>query len=130
MVTRISNAPTWISLREYQRRLAQRLDVMKPRFNFPRRVCSVLLSSDSQSAIAYGGKSANLGEVMSARLPGIVVPNGFTIPFYYYEPIPASEQIDDAIFALLNDQKFVHDPAYPARATSSICASASKTGKI
>jgi phosphoenolpyruvate synthase/pyruvate phosphate dikinase len=34
---------------------------------------------------AFGGKSANLGEVMYAKLPGIVVPNGFAIPFYYYD---------------------------------------------
>ncbi|MEJ7713962.1 MAG: hypothetical protein WKF84_29975 [Pyrinomonadaceae bacterium] len=33
--------------------------------------------------VAYGAKSANLGEVMAARLPGILVPGGFTIPLFY-----------------------------------------------
>jgi phosphoenolpyruvate synthase/pyruvate phosphate dikinase len=64
------------------------------------------------SAIAFGGKSANLGEVMGARLPGIIVPNGFTIPFYYYDQFLKANKLDDAIYTLLNDQKFVHDPAY------------------
>jgi phosphoenolpyruvate synthase/pyruvate phosphate dikinase len=49
---------------------------------------------------------------MSARLPGIVVPNGFTIPFYYYDEFLKANNLDDVIYALLNDQKFVHDPAY------------------
>ena len=63
-------------------------------------------------AIAFGGKSANLGEVMNANLPGIIVPGGFTIPFYYYDEFIKRNNLDDEIFALLNDQKFVHDPAY------------------
>src|SRR5260370_39934084 len=62
--------------------------------------------------VAYGGKSANLGEVMHARLPGIVVPDGFTIPFYYYDEFIKENNFDDAIAEMLNDQKFVHDPAY------------------
>lgn len=99
-------------LREYQRRLAQRLDVMKPRFNLAEQRLLGLGQQRAQSAIAFGGKSANLGEVMNARLPGIVVPNGFTIPFYYYDQFLKVNKLDDAIYTLLNDQKFVHDPAY------------------
>jgi rifampicin phosphotransferase len=99
-------------LREYQRRLAQRLDVMKPRFNLAETRLLGLKQQRAASAIAFGGKSANLGEVMGARLPGIVVPNGFTIPFYYYDQFLKANNLDDAIYELLNDQKFVHDPAY------------------
>jgi phosphoenolpyruvate synthase/pyruvate phosphate dikinase len=99
-------------LREYQRRLAQRLDVMKPRFDLSEQRLLGLGQQRSRAAIAFGGKSANLGEVMNARLPGIVVPNGFTIPFYYYDEFLKANNLDDAIYALLNDQKFVHDPAY------------------
>jgi hypothetical protein len=99
-------------LREYQRRLAQRLDVMKPRFDLSETRLLGLGQQRARSAIAFGGKSANLGEVMNARLPGIVVPNGFTIPFYYYDEFLKANKLDDAIYALLNDQKFVHDPAY------------------
>jgi len=99
-------------LREYQRRLAQRLDVMKPRFNLAETRLLSLSQQRARSAIAFGGKSANLGEVMNARLPGIVVPGGFTIPFYYYDQFLKANKLDDAIYELLNDQKFVHDPAY------------------
>jgi hypothetical protein len=99
-------------LREYQKRLAQRLDVMKPRYDLSETRLLGLRQQRSTLAIAFGGKSANLGEVMQAHLPGIVVPNGFTIPFYYYDQFIKANNLDDVIYALLNDKKFVHDPAY------------------
>src|SRR5687767_5422616 len=99
-------------LREYQRRQAQRLDVMKPRYNLDETRLLSLAQQRSRSSLAFGGKSANLGEVLNARLPGIVVPNGFTIPFHYYDEFINRNKLDEVIFGLLNDQKFVHDPAY------------------
>ena len=99
-------------LREYQRRQSERLDVMKPRFNLSETRLLSLAQQRSRSSLSFGGKSANLGEVLNARLPGIVVPNGFTIPFYYYDEFIKENKLDDTIFGLLNDQKFVHDPAY------------------
>ncbi len=99
-------------LREYQRRLAQRLDVMKPKYSLSETRLLGLAQQRAGAALAFGGKSANLGEVLNARLPGIVVPSGFTIPFYYYDQFLKANKLDDAIYALLNDQKFVHDPAY------------------
>jgi hypothetical protein len=99
-------------LREYQRRQSQRLDVMKPRYDLAETRLLDLAQQRARASLSYGGKSANLGEVMNARLPGIVVPNGFTIPFYYYDEFIKRNKLDDTIFGLLNDQKFVHDPAY------------------
>ena len=99
-------------LREYQRRQAQRLDVMKPRSNLNETRLLDLAQQRMRSSLAFGGKSANLGEVLNARLPSIVVPPGFTIPFYYYDEFIKRNKLDDTIFGLLNDQKFVHDPAY------------------
>jgi rifampicin phosphotransferase len=99
-------------LREYQRRQAQRLDLVKPRYNLTETRLLDLSRQRAPASIAFGGKSANLGEVMFARLPGIVVPNGFTIPFHYYDEFIKDNGLDDVIFGLLNDQKFVHDPAY------------------
>ena len=99
-------------LREYQLRQAERLDVMKPRSDLSETRLLNLAEQRSRSSLAYGGKSANLGEVLNARLPGIIVPSGFTIPFYYYDDFIKRNKLDDTIFGLLNDQKFVHDPAY------------------
>jgi len=99
-------------LHEYQRRLKERLDVVKPRFDLSETRLLSLAQQRKTLSIAFGGKSASLGEVMHANLPGIIVPGGFTIPFYYYDEFIKRNNLDDEIFALLNDQKFVHDPAY------------------
>src|SRR5215217_822134 len=47
-------------LREYQRRQAERLDVMKPRYNLSETRLLSLAQQRSQSSLAFGGKSANL----------------------------------------------------------------------
>ncbi len=99
-------------LRAYQKRMAERLDVMKPRYDLAEKRLLELSRQRKAMSIAYGGKSANLGEVANAHLPGIDVPGGFTVPFYYYDAYLKENNFDDALYALLNDQKFVHDPAY------------------
>ena len=99
-------------LDEYQKRLKQRLDIMTPRFDLSVTKLAGLNEQRASSVIAYGAKSANLGEVIHAKLPGFTVPPGFTIPFYFYDQFLRENKFDDAIYAMLNDPKFVHDPAY------------------
>ncbi len=100
------------ALDEYQARLKQRLDLMKPRSDLSVTRLASLREQRRTSSIAYGAKSANLGELIRARLPGFNVPPGFTIPFFYYDQFLKQNKLDDAVYAMLNDQKFVHDPAY------------------
>lgn len=100
-------------LREYQKRIAERRDLIKPRFDLTEKRLLPLTLQRKAMIVAYGGKSANLGEVAHAHLPGVTVPQGFTIPFAYYDEFLKQNDFDDAIFGeLLSDQKFVHDPAY------------------
>src|SRR5260221_2438429 len=100
------------ALDEYQKRLKERLDVMKPRYDLTVTRLAALNEQRAMSSIAYGAKSANLGEITHARLPGVTIPPGFTIPFFYYDQFLKENKLDDAIYQMLNDQKFVHDPAY------------------
>ena len=100
------------ALDEYQKRLKERLDVMKPRSDLSVTRLAGLSEQRASSVIAYGAKSANLGELTHARLPGVTIPPGFTIPFSYYDAFLKENKLDDAIYQMLNDQKFVHDPAY------------------
>jgi hypothetical protein len=99
-------------LKEYQARLLQRRDVMTPRFDLSVTRIADLAQQRARSVTAYGAKSANLGEVMNAKVPEIVVPNGFTLPFYYYDQFLKENKLDNALYAMMNDQKFVHDPTY------------------
>src|ERR1700752_580084 len=99
-------------LRDYVRREAERADLIKPRSNLAEKRLLSLGQHRAQLSIAYGGKSANLGEVLNARLTGIVVPGGFTIPFYYYDNFITRNKFDEAISDLMDDQKFFYDPSY------------------
>jgi len=100
------------ALDEYLKRLKERLDVMKPRSDLSFKRLASLNEQRAASSIAYGAKSANLGELIHARLPGVTVPPGFTLPFLYYDQFLKENKLDNAIGEMLNDQKFVHDPAY------------------
>ena len=100
------------ALDEYQKRLKQRLDIMKPRSDLSVTKIAGLNEQRASSVIAYGAKSANLGELIHARLPGFAVPPGFTIPFFYYDQFLRENKLDNEIYTMLGDQKFVHDPAY------------------
>lgn len=99
-------------LDEYQKRLAARLDVMTPRFDLSVTRFADLREQRSRAANIYGAKSANLGEVANARLRGVVVPGGFTVPIFYYDQFIRENKLEDAIYEMMNDQRFVHDPAY------------------
>src|SRR5258707_15361544 len=85
---------------------------MKPRSDLSVTKIASLGEQRSPSVIAYGAKSANLGEMIHARPPGFTVPPGFTIPFFYYDQFLLKNKLADAIYTMMNDQKFVHDPAY------------------
>jgi hypothetical protein len=61
-------------------------------------------------SIAFGSKSANLGEMLNARIPGVIVPDGFTIPFYWNKKFIEDNGIDKIISSLLDDNAFVHNP--------------------
>ncbi|HZG51590.1 MAG TPA: PEP/pyruvate-binding domain-containing protein [Pyrinomonadaceae bacterium] len=100
------------ALNEYQRRLKERRDIMRPRFNLAEKRLADLRRQRASMADAYGAKSANLGEVMGARLPGITVPNGFTIPIFYYDEFIKANKLEQPIYEMAEEHKFVHDPAY------------------
>ncbi len=99
-------------LREYQKRMANRPDLIKPRSDLSVIAIASLHQQRARDVVAYGGKSANLGEMMRARLRGITVPNGFTVPFFYYDQFLEENKLGDSIYEMMQDQKFVHDPAY------------------
>jgi hypothetical protein len=96
----------------YQQRLKARLDMMKPRADLSEKRLADLRLQRARMAPAFGAKSANLGEVLNARLRGITVPNGFTIPIFYYQQFVRENGLEEAIFEMMNDQRFVHDPPY------------------
>jgi hypothetical protein len=100
------------ALNEYQQRLKERRDIMTPRFDLSEKRLADLRQQRARMADAYGAKSANLGEVINARLRGITVPDGFTIPIYYYDEFIKANELEKPIYEMVEEHRFVHDPAY------------------
>jgi hypothetical protein len=99
-------------LDDYQKQLKARTDLMRPRADLQEARLLDLRLQRARMAAAYGAKSANLGEVYRASLPGITVPAGFTIPVRYYDEFIKENGLDEELLKMMEDQRFVHDPPY------------------
>lgn len=65
-----------------------------------------------KDSVSFGSKSANLGEMMRARIPGVIVPDGFTVPFHWYDRFMKQHGLDKQIDEYTQDLQFVHNPRY------------------
>lgn len=65
-----------------------------------------------KDSIVYGAKAANQGEILRARVPGITIPDGFSVPFYWYDAFMKQHGFDRRIADLMEDLDFVHNPKY------------------
>ncbi len=66
----------------------------------------------AKDSLAFGAKSANLGEMLFAKLPGFIVPDGFTVPFYWYDKFIKDNGFDAEIEELLETYDFIHNPRF------------------
>jgi hypothetical protein len=71
---------------------------------------ATLVELRKKDSVAYGAKASNLGEVRSARIPGVIVPKGFAIPFTYYTKFIKDNGLDEKIEDFSYDYNFVHNP--------------------
>jgi rifampicin phosphotransferase len=65
-----------------------------------------------KDSIAYGAKAANLGEMLNSRLTGVTVPDGFGVPYYWYDKFMKDNYLYEVIEDLMDDLEFVHNPRY------------------
>lgn len=63
-------------------------------------------------SIAFGAKASNLGEILHAKIPDIIVPDGFSVPFYWYDKFIKDNELDKHIDKMIEDYDFVHNPRY------------------
>jgi len=73
---------------------------------------TTLRSMRKKDSTAFGGKAANLGELVNARLTGFTIPDGFSVPFYWYDKFMRDNGFDKDILALMDEYDFVHNPRY------------------
>ncbi len=63
-----------------------------------------------KDSISFGSKSANLGEMLNAKVPTITVPDGFTVPFYWYDKFMKDNGFDKIVEENIDNNDFVHNP--------------------
>ncbi len=63
-----------------------------------------------KDSVIYGAKAANLGEMLNARVTGVTVPDGFSVPFYWYKSFMEANGFNDRIGEYQEDLEFVHNP--------------------
>ncbi|HSO74590.1 MAG TPA: PEP/pyruvate-binding domain-containing protein [Blastocatellia bacterium] len=97
---------------ERNRQWMKRGDLITPRADLAYNRLTDLRSQRARHALRFGAKSANLGEVMNARLPGLGVPPGFAVPFRCYKEFIRLNRLEERIASTVEEDRFVHDPEY------------------
>lgn len=94
------------------REWVKRTDLLTPRADLVYAELTDLNRQRARDAVRFGAKSANLGEILHAHLPGIEVPAGFAIPFHFYQQFVRRNHLEERISAAVEEDRFVHDPRY------------------
>ena len=81
-----------------------------PPVNLDVRRLAGLRQMRKKDSVIYGSKAANQGEIINARIPGIIVPDGFSIPFHWYAKFMKDNGFDRQIAEWQDDLQFVHNP--------------------
>ncbi len=66
----------------------------------------------AKDVIIYGTKASNLGEIVSANVAGVRVPDGFGVPYFYYQQHILRNHLDVKINAMLEDPRFKTDAGW------------------
>lgn len=97
---------------DVQRRDIEHTALVTPKADLAETRLVGLADQRASDAIRFGAKSANLGEAMAARVAGMTVPDGFAIPFSFYDRFAKSTGLETEIFDVLDEQRFNHDVPY------------------
>lgn len=71
-----------------------------------------LLGMHRGDVTRYGAKAANLGEIVSAQLPGVSVPAGFGVPFSAYNNHLQKSGLGAELLALRKDPRYEQDAGF------------------
>lgn len=101
---------TTAELAKYQPVRVRKVDL--PPANLTNANMPMLDHIGAKDITSYGAKTANLGEIASARLPEVHIPAGFGVPFFYYVRHMRQNGLDKRIRTLLGDARFASDAAW------------------
>lgn len=89
---------------------AKHVDLPQAQIDNPR--LAMLTRMRAKDVVIYGTKAANLGEIRTANLDGVNIPDGFGVPFFYYVRHMQQNGLDKQVDAMLADPKFATDAAW------------------
>jgi hypothetical protein len=81
-----------------------------PPVNLNTKTLTGLKQMRKKDSVSFGSKSSNLGEMLNSRIPNIIVPDGFTVPFYWYDKFMKDNGFDKIIVENIDNNDFVHNP--------------------
>jgi len=93
-------------IKEHEQRKVEARTVHLPKANTSEPRLVMLTRMRAKDVVIYGTKAANLGEIVTANLPGVNVPIGFGVGFYYYVQHMSKNGLDKKVDAMLKDPKF------------------------
>ena len=85
-------------------------DIRIPPVNLSVKKLAGLREMRKKDSVLYGSKSANLGEMLNAKMLGFTVPDGFAVPFHWYDRFMKKHGFAGEIENFTDDNDFVHNP--------------------
>ncbi|HUS62923.1 MAG TPA: PEP/pyruvate-binding domain-containing protein [Kofleriaceae bacterium] len=83
---------------------ARKVDIPQAVITSPR--LAMLTRIRARDVLRYGTKTANLGEIVTAAPPGVAVPAGFGVPFFYYVRHMRQNKLDQRVETMLTDPRW------------------------
>jgi len=107
---------TQAEIAELANRIASAKHVDLPAADVESPRLAMLTRMRAKDVVRYGTKAANLGEIVTANLDGVAVPQGFGVPFFYYVQHMKRNKLDARVEAVLADPRLKSDPAWRKQA--------------
>jgi len=104
--THVLRKATEAEINEMKWRQKRAHTVALPPANLDNANLAMLGKIRARDVVSYGTKTANLGEIVSAHLPGVNVPPGFGIPVFYYVRHLRQNGLEGRIDKMLSDPRW------------------------
>ena len=107
---------------DWERRRVEVRTIAPPKADLTDPRLAMLTRIRARDVVKYGTKTANLGEIRTANLPDVRIPEGFGVPFFYYVRHMTQNRLDAKVAALLSDPRFGTDAAWRKAALTELRA--------
>ena len=97
---------------EWRKKIDVATHVQLPKADLETSRFAMLTRMRARDVVIYGTKASNLGEIVTANVPGVRVPMGFGVPFHYYDAHMKQNHLDAKVDAMLGDPQWATNPAW------------------